>query len=270
MSTGVEEPDRIAGVLSDAAAAVADALAATGDWSEAGTRPGQHHSDLAADDAATAVLEAAGYSILSEESGQSRGDSSVTVVLDPLDGSTNASRGLGWWATSLCAVDEHGPAVALVVDLRHGDRWTARRGEGAARDGMPIHASGCAELSEAIVGLNGVPAGHGGWAQYRVLGAVALDLCAVADGTLDGYLDATIDELGVWDYLGAMLVCREAGATVVDAAGRDLVVLDPGARRIPVAAATVPLAAALADRHPVHGRIRPPAPSLQRCSPGST
>ncbi|MCU1496617.1 MAG: putative inositol monophosphatase [Acidimicrobiales bacterium] len=254
MPAAVDQPDRLAAALDDAAAAIAAVLATTTDWGEAGTRAGQHHSDLVADAAAVAVLDAAGLGVLSEESGRHGPDRPVTVVMDPLDGSTNAARRLSWWATSLCAVDGHGPAVSLVVDLRHGTRWTARRGAGAWRDGEAIRTSGCSVLPEAIVGLNGVPAGHGGWAQYRALGAAALDLCAVADGTLDGFLDATTDELGVWDYLGATLVCREAGATVADAASRRLTVLDHLARRIPVAGATAPLQAALADLHPRHGR----------------
>ncbi|MBX3287362.1 MAG: hypothetical protein KF703_18585 [Actinobacteria bacterium] len=256
MSPSSVSADAVAAALHDAAAAVAEALAAAPDWGEAGTRPGQHHSDLAADAAAVGVLGAAGLGVLSEESGRHHADRAVTVVVDPLDGSTNASRRLSWWATSLCAVDAEGPWVSLVVDLRHGTRWTAVRGGGAFRDGERVRTSGCTALDEAIVGLNGVPAGHGGWAQYRALGAAALDLCAVADGTLDGFLDATTDELAPWDYLGAVLVCREAGATVVDATGRDLVVLDHAARRIPVAGATPAVADALAARHPRFGVAR--------------
>lgn len=232
-------------VLRETADAIAEALVATPDWGPTGDLPGQHRSDLVADRVAVEVLTAAGYGVLSEESGRTGDAAEICVVLDPLDGSTNASRGLSWWATSLCAVDREGPLAALVVDLRHGTRWTAERGRGAWRDGEPIRSSGCTELSEAIIGLNGMPDGHGGWAQYRALGACALDLCAVADGTLDGYVDATVDELGVWDYLGGLLVCREAGAPILDAAGRDLVVLEPDARRIPVAAATDALLPAL-------------------------
>ena len=245
--------EAVAAHLAEAADAALTALAVTPDWGEAGTRPGQHHSDLAADEAARSVLDAAGYGVLSEESGRHHPERSITVVVDPLDGSTNASRRMSWWAVSLCAVDHGGPLVSVVVDARHGTRWTARRGGGAFRDGEAIRPSGCTVLSEGIVGLNGVPAGHGGWAQYRAFGAAALDLCAVADGTLDGYLDATTDELGVWDYLGALLVCREAGATIGDAARRDLVVLDHRARRIPVAGATAPLAADLMALHPEFG-----------------
>ena len=191
--------------------------------------------------------------MLSEESGRTHPERPVTVVLDPLDGSTNASRRMSWWAVSLCAVDEAGPVAALVVDLRHEVRFSAIRGQGAYRDGLPIHPSSCTDLGEAIIGLNGVPNGHGGWAQYRAFGACALDLCAVADGTLDGYLDATTDELGAWDYLGALLICREAGVEVVDRAGRDLVTLEHADRRSPIAGASPALTAALHRLHPAAG-----------------
>lgn len=250
--------DEVLALLHRTVDAVAAALDATADWGEAGTRPGQHRSDLAADAAALDVLSAAGVGVLSEESGRTGPGDGPLVVVDPVDGSTNASRRMGWWATSLCVVDSDGPWVAVVADLRHGTRHQAVRGAGATRDGAPISPSGCTALGEAIVGINGVPAGHGGWAQYRAFGAAALDLCAVADGTLDGYLDATVDTHGVWDYLGALLVCREAGATVADAAGRDLVALDHAARRTPIAGATPELQAAIAALHPGHGATGSP------------
>lgn len=262
MSAPVHDALGVLEILGEAAAAIAAALEATADWGETGDRPGEHHSDRAADAAALEVLAGAGFGVLSEESGRTHPDRPVTVVLDPLDGSTNASRRMSWWATSLCAVDADGPWVALVVDLRHGTRHTAIRGQGAWRDGEPIRTSGCTAIGDAIVGLNGVPTGHGGWAQYRAFGAAALDLCAVADGTLDGYLDATTDELGPWDYLGGLLVCQEAGATVLDAQGRDLVALDHDARRIPVAGATSALATTLVGLHPrTDGEPSPGPPS---------
>ena len=100
-------------------------------------------------------------------------------------------------------------------------------------------------LGDSVIGLSGLPDRHLGWAQFRALGAAALDLCAVADGTLDGYVDCSVDAHGSWDYLGGLLVCREAGASVADAHGRELVSLDHGARRTPVAGATPDLLAAL-------------------------
>ena len=79
---------------------------------------------------------------------------------------------------------------------------------------------------------------HLGWRQYRSLGATALDLCSVADGSVDGTVDCTDSALGPWDYLGAMLVLGEAGGWIADAHGRDLLELQHTTRRTPVAAAT--------------------------------
>jgi fructose-1,6-bisphosphatase/inositol monophosphatase family enzyme len=63
----------------------------------------------------------------------------------------------------------------------------------------------------------------------------------VADGTLDAFVVGTHAALAPWDYLGAMLVCEEAGASVGELEGRALVTQDPVARRAVVAAATAGL-----------------------------
>jgi fructose-1,6-bisphosphatase/inositol monophosphatase family enzyme len=239
------EPADVLAALRAAADAVASALRGVEDWGLAGTRPGQHHSDLAADTAGVGILLEAGFGVLSEETGLNHEDRPILVVLDPLDGSTNAERGIPWFATSLCALDASGPLVAVVANLANGVRYEAVRGEGACRDGRPIRPSGQTRLRRAVIGLSGFPPRWLGWKQYRALGAAALDLCAVADGTLDGYIDCSDDAHGSWDYLGALLVCREAGAIVDDATDRDLVVRDQMSRRTPVAAATAELQSAL-------------------------
>ncbi len=232
------EDDDLQGLLHDTAEAIGGALGGLADWSLAGTRDGQYRSDLVADAAGLAVLERAGVGVLSEESGRHRPDAELVVVMDPLDGSTNASRGVPWYATSLCAVDADGPRAALVVNLVSGERYEAVRGAGATRNDVAIHPTASVSLGDSLVGLSGHAPTYLGWRQYRALGAAALDLCAVAAGILDGYLDCSWDAHGSWDYLGGMLVCREAGAVVADAQGRDLVVLDHDARRTPLAAAT--------------------------------
>lgn len=237
-------------LLRDAAAAVGDALADLDDWGLAGTRDGQHHSDLAADAAALGVLQKAGVGVLSEESGLQRGDAEIVVVVDPLDGSTNAAQRIPWYATSLCAVDAEGPRAAVVVDLARRRRFEAVRGGGANVNGRPLVPSTCDDLAAAVVGVSGLPPRHLGWHQFRALGAIALDLCAVAEGVLDGYVDCLPDAHGPWDYLGAALVCREAGVPVADASGRDLVVLDAAARRTPIAAATPELFSQLSALRP--------------------
>jgi fructose-1,6-bisphosphatase/inositol monophosphatase family enzyme len=230
-------------VLNEAADAIRDTLDGLTDWGLAGTKPGQYHSDLAADAAGIAVLVGNGLGVLSEESGRHHEDRPITVVIDPLDGSTNASRGIPWYATSLCAVDADGPLAAVVVNLIDGARFEAERGQGATRNDQPIAPSTRTALRESLVALSGYPSTHLGWYQYRALGAVALDLCAVASGVVDAYLDCSPDAHGPWDFLGGYLVCVEAGAPVADAAGRDLVVLDHDVRRTPIAAATPALLA---------------------------
>ena len=234
-----------------AADAVGSALARTDRWGLVEGSRAQHHSDLAADEAALAVFAAAGLPVLSEESGVTGGvvDSGVTglvVVLDPLDGSTNAAHGLPWYATSICVVDGEGPRVALVRNLVSGLEWTAVRGRGAFRGTQRIAPTQCNRLETALVGLAGLPPRHLGWRQFRVYGAAALDLCAVAEGVLDAWVDCSHPGHGVWDYLAGWLICREAGAALTEVEGRELVVLDHGARRRPVAAASEALADELA------------------------
>src|SRR5688500_5492754 len=133
--------DSLVELLHETALAIRAALDGLDDWGPAGTIPGQYLSDLTADAAALRVLEAAGVGVLSEESGSrpgTRDGEGVVVVVDPLDGSTNAARGIPWFATSLCAVDADGPRAAVVVDLPHGRTFTAVRGAGAAVDGVPL------------------------------------------------------------------------------------------------------------------------------------
>lgn len=237
--------DSITALLDDIVDAVSAVIERQRDWAESGNRAGQYRADLSADAAALRVLDRAGVGVLSEESGLRRAEAALLVVVDPLDGSTNASRGLPWFACSVCAVDDDGPVAAVVANLATGVRYSAVRGGGARRDGTLIAPSACRSLGDAIVGVNGMPRAHLGWSQFRALGAAALDLCAVADGTLDGYVDCAVDAHGVWDYLGGLLVCREAGASVTDAHDRELVVRDPAARRTPVAGGTADLVAAL-------------------------
>ena len=158
--------DSLLEVLHDTASAVAAALGALEDWGLAGTRDGQYRSDLAADAAALSVLEKAGLGVMSEESGSPTGPGEVVVVIDPVDGSTNAARGIPWFATSLCAVDADGPWVAVVVDQASGVRFEAVRGGGARQDGLPIRPRGCrswtrpswgSRVSAAVLRLVAVP-----------------------------------------------------------------------------------------------------------------
>ncbi len=227
------------------AESIAHAVSDIADWRAEGARAGQYRIDIAADEAGVRYLADRGFAVLSEESGVHFLERDLLAVLDPIDGSTNASRNLPWYATSICVLDASGPLVALVVNQSSKVRYHAVRGGGAYRDGARISPGSTGQLNQAIIGLSGYPERNLGWSQYRALGAIALDLCAVAEGSLDGYLDCGRNAHGPWDYLAGMLVCQEAGAVVIDVANRELVTREYGARRSPVAAGTPELVLAL-------------------------
>ena len=236
---------RLLEVLDEAVVAVRAALDDLEDWGPTGTRPGQYRLDVAADDAALPILHGAGLAVRSEESGLSGdGPSGLLAVIDPVDGSTNAHRGVPFYSTSICVLDDEGPRVGLVVNQAIGTRYAAARGGGAERDGRAIAPSGCTDLGGAIVGISGFPGHYPGWAQFRALGAASLECCAVAEGVLDAYLTVGRSTLYGWDYLAGLLICQEVGVTAAEREDRDLVVRDDASRR-PIVAATTRLAGQL-------------------------
>ncbi|HEX5586021.1 MAG TPA: inositol monophosphatase [Acidimicrobiia bacterium] len=209
-------------------------------------RPGQYHLDTVADAAVVPVLHAAGLRVLSEESGWTGDpDAGVTAVLDPVDGSTNCARGIPYWGISVCAIDADGLLCSLVENAATGAAYTAVRGEGAWLDGAELTAASTTSIERSVIGLVAMPEHELPWRQFRALGSSALMLCDVAAGNVDGLLDATDSAHHGWDYLGGLLVCREAGAVVVDALDRELVVADPEERRQLLAACTQELLAEL-------------------------
>lgn len=226
-------------LFDDIASGIRDQLDRLHDWGAADGHASQYRHDVVADAVALPRLIDAGLGVVSEESGTHFLDRDIIAVIDPIDGSTNASIGLPWYATSIAAVDGDGLAASLVVNQALGVTYTAIRGQGAWRDGAAISPSLCLELSDAIVVVNDLPPRLGA-RQFRVYGAAALDLCAVADGTFDGFADCGVG-LAPWDYLGALLVCIEAGAAVGATTETELITTDPAVRVRPVVASTGPV-----------------------------
>jgi len=251
--TASSSNEEILDVLHRTADAIAEVLASNLDWSLSGLKPTQYAVDVRTDDAALAILREAGMAVLSEESEHTGnfGAHDVLVVMDPLDGSTNASRGIPWYATALCALDHGGLRAALVVNQASGrDRYWATRGGGAFHNGKRLAHSNCTKISEAVIGISGMPKQKPNWAQFRAHGAAALDICLVAEGAFDGWID--FNTHGVWDYLASLLICEEAGVAIGEHNDYELLVTEHSERRTPLVAATPQLLSVLRELRQAH------------------
>jgi fructose-1,6-bisphosphatase/inositol monophosphatase family enzyme len=232
-------------VLRSCADRIEEHVASCPEPTRPGSRPTQLRCDQVADTAATTALVAAGFGVLSEESGARHLDRPVVVVVDPIDGTANLAAGVPWYGPSLCALVDGVPAAAHVRNLADGTRWEAIRSDGATCDGQPAHPSSTESLADAVVATSGpsIPLALG---EERRFDAMAFALCSVATGVVDAVVDLDDDHHRCWDLAGGLLVCREAGAPVLDRLGRrDLWPLDPAQGRAPAAAGHPALLAAL-------------------------
>jgi len=176
--------------------------------------------------------------LVSEESGTHRigaKSSKYLLTTDPLDGTTNALRGLPFMATSLAVSQK--PClkeieVALVSDLIHNVTYTAERGHGAFRNGEAIKPSKIVSLEEAVVGVdlntfkakqlvNQIIHVFEQTKHVRHFGANALEICYVADGSTDAFIDIR-GKLRVTDVAAAQLILREAGGIITTPEGKTL------------------------------------------------
>ncbi len=183
-------------------------------------------ADKAAEDVLLGALRKRGeVRILSEEAGAvGMEDAKTLAVVDPLDGSSNFERGIPFYCTSVALVDGNGVdgiSVGVIRDLVSGDVFSAVRGEGAAKNGHPIKTSRVTDVWGAVVGIDVsratpalaeslAPLLTGAKRQVH-FGANALELCYLADGRLDAFVD-TRGLIRITDFAAAYLIASEAGA----------------------------------------------------------
>ncbi len=196
------------------------------DWSQTGVLAGQHHGDVAVDTMCVEFLTINGFAVFSEESGFSnpiKTPNELLVVLDPVDGSTNASRGLPQYALSAGLLHNECLVGGYVLDLTSGTKYWAAKGLGATWNGTPLGpAKSTTALSKSIVAINGYPKRHLGWGQYRAFGSASLELCMVASGQLDAFIDCSRFGLAPWDYMGALALLNETSCVVEPLGENDL------------------------------------------------
>src|SRR5215467_1822178 len=175
-----------------------------------------------------------GDAVLTEESGaHGAGGAAVRWILDPIDGTVNYLYGVPYYAVSLAA-EVAGVVVAGVVhNAATGEQWVAVRGGGAYRDGYPngrrLSGSHPTDLAHSLIatGFGYDPAVRAHQARVlagmadrirdiRRFGAAALDLCAAAEGIVDGFYH---QGLNLWDMAAGGLVAAEAGLLVTGVDG---------------------------------------------------
>jgi len=202
--------------------------------------------DLAAEKAIVETLlhNGVSFTLVSEESGiREYGDTpkECYVTIDPVDGTTNLVRGLPFYCSSIAI--SHKPLLsdvyaAMVTDLFHGNTYTATRDKGAYRDGKRIITSTGIFLTEAVIGLDLntykvkdiVPQLSDliqATKHIRHFGANALELCYVAEGLIDAFVDIR-GKLRTTDVAAGFLILKEAGGIVSTPEGKTVdAKLDP-------------------------------------------
>jgi myo-inositol-1(or 4)-monophosphatase len=163
-----------------------------------------------------------GTTIVSEEVG-TVGDGPIRIVVDPIDGSLNAKRGIPFFAVSIAVAEGEtmdDVAFAYVYDFGSEEEWVAERGRGARLNGAPLDGtrpkeqieilsfeatltSSVAEKAAAMVGV-----AH----RLRVMGSLALSLCHLAAGRVDAV--CSLKAARAVDIAAAQLLVREQGLAI--------------------------------------------------------
>ncbi|MDX2382995.1 inositol monophosphatase [Sinorhizobium medicae] len=184
-------------------------------------------------------------------------------VVDPIDGTANYARGIPHFCISIAFVQRGSTEIAAIYNPAQDELYFARRGQGATRNGVPIHVAQTARFdaaslemgwsmrvpNTAYLGVMEALLGMG--ANVRRAGSGALALAYVADGRSDGYIELHMNS---WDCLAGLLLVSEAGGVVcpyleigsLDAGGPALAVAPAlasetsRASNIPLDAAVIP------------------------------
>jgi myo-inositol-1(or 4)-monophosphatase len=190
-------------------------------------------ADLASERAIRAVIAARrpDDGVLGEEgTGDVTGTTGLRWVVDPLDGTINYLYGIPQWCVSVAVEDDAGAVAGIVLDPLHEERFTAVRGEGAARNGVPMApVASVPPLERSLVATGFGYDAAVREAQGRLVaqllpavrdirraGSAALDLAWTAAGRHDAYYEFGVQH---WDLAAGALVCREVGLEVRELPG---------------------------------------------------
>jgi len=235
----IEAAEAGARVIRDAAPGIR-----TLDWQSKGPTDFVSEVDLAAEAAILGIMGKAipHATVFAEESAAvvhpALAAEGLTIVVDPLDGTTNFLHGYPEYAVSIAVLRDGEPVAGVVYDVPGHEIFTATAGGGCVMNGTPCRVSTITDPSRALIGtgfpfkdatdiapyhsqMRAVMAHVSG---VRRPGAAAIDLASVACGRFEGFWEMM---LSPWDFAAGLLLVREAGGVVTDLSGTHLRAIAP-------------------------------------------
>ena len=179
--------------------------------------------DKAAEDAILHRIRESAGAVVSEEIGRLGGDELPLVVVDPIDGSLNAKRGIPFFSLSIAVADGEtmdDVVFGFVHDFGSREEWTARRGEGAFLDRAPLGAVRPKDEVEilsfeatltSLVARDAPKVADLAY-RLRIMGSLALSFCHLAAGRVDAV--CSLKPARSVDIAAAQLLCTEVGLAI--------------------------------------------------------
>jgi myo-inositol-1(or 4)-monophosphatase len=179
--------------------------------------------DKAAEDVIIARVREAAGAVVSEEIGRLGDSATPLVVVDPIDGSLNAKRGIPFFSISIAVAEGEmmrNVSFGFVFDFGSREEWTARRGEGAWLNGERLGAVRpkdeveilSFEATRTTLIAEQAPKIADLAYRLRIMGSLALSLCHLAAGRVDAV--CSLKPARSVDIAAAQLLCTELGLAI--------------------------------------------------------
>jgi myo-inositol-1(or 4)-monophosphatase len=167
------------------------------------------------------------HAVLAEESGLNTGVEKCRWIIDPLDGTTNFTHQIGFFAVSIAFEYNEEVVFGVVLNPVTQELFVGIKGQGTTLNGRPIFVSTVGTMKESFL-VTGFPYNHkkifepltqrfsrclAASLAVRRLGAASVDLCYVACGRFDGFWE---QNLKPWDTAAGYIIAKEAGARITD------------------------------------------------------
>ncbi|BAK72462.1 MAG: inositol monophosphatase [Arcobacter sp.] len=175
------------------------------------------------------------FNIIAEESDNTNIEFNNSIIIDPIDGTTNFVNGVPHTAISVGVYKDKKPYLAIVYNPILDELYEAKTGKGAYLNGKQLKVSDETELQKALL-ATGFPYTSGSneddlndvvkkikdilplCQDLRRLGSASIDLCLVARGTFEGYYEMNLKP---WDVSAGVLILSEAGGKITNINGEE-------------------------------------------------